>query len=88
MKQMPCRASLTNCAVEYTETASHGTACMAKMCFLDTQPVGPYDRRVGLQSEKGVAVRATDTFPFAPGFPRAVIGPPSSVPAFFNYLDC
>ena len=58
------------------------------LCFLDTQPVGPYDRRVGLQSEKGVAVRATSTFPLAPGFPRAVIGLPSSVPAFFNFLDC
>ena len=84
---MAYRASTTICAVECIESGSSGTARTAKMCFLDTQPVGPYDRRVGLQSEKGFAVRATSTLPLAPGFPRAVIGLPSSMPAFFNCFD-
>lgn len=69
-----CRTSLTNCVAEYNEIASCDTARAAKMCFLDTQPVGPYDRRDGLQSVKGVTHGPIAVLPLAFGFPSAVIG--------------
>ena len=87
MNGVACRASLTHCVVAYDEIEPCDTACAGAACFLDTQPVGPYDRRVGLQSVKGVAVRATRTFPSLPDSPSAVIGLHSSVPASFISLD-
>src|SRR6185312_8480239 len=82
-----CRANSGECVAEYKQIAPYDTSCAAKMCFLDTRPIGPYDRRVGLQSVMGVAKSAARTSPLAPGLPSAVIGLHSSVPAFFNSLD-
>ena len=64
-EEFSCRPSLTKCVVEYNEIMSCGTARAAKMCFLDTQPVDPYDRRDGLWRMKGVTHGPNAVFPFA-----------------------